>query len=406
MPRPVRASTYLTFAILLAGVILLAHASYFTMPPVWDEVAWPWGHWPPVPVVRTAALLTAALTTLAAFLLAIELCGSLPGVPAVFAVAALAASSLFYMQSVLVLPPMPATLFATFGLWFAVRRRWLGATVCAAALAVLIGFTAPLFHFRAGMPGLRSLAAGLARRLFVLFVADGHIVATAGLLLAVISGRLRRRRWAIAGAFCAAWFVLCLFCVPKSDRELLPILPVLFTAAIAGFHTLPQKFRHPACGLLLASLVAGLFWHPLNLPFPMENSLALGESVDLHRRATVYLEGHAGNHSICAASPMLEELARPELGYVTRRLNVIPTCTAQAPPDFYVRFSPYWETPDSLTQHPRARAALRSLLAVESPLSSGEVTRTFGLQLLTRMEREGQSVEIYGRYLSNRKMLE
>ncbi|HEY3443743.1 MAG TPA: hypothetical protein VGK29_23500 [Paludibaculum sp.] len=406
MPRPVRTSTYLTFAILLSVVVLLAHASYFTMPPVWDEVPWPWGNWPPVPVVRTAVLLTAALTTLGAFLLAIELCGSLPGVPAIFAVAALAASPLFYMQSVLVLPAMPATLCATFGLWFAVRRRWLGVAVCAAVLAALIGFTAPLFHFRGGLPGYRSFAAGLARRLFVLFVADGHLVATAGLMLALSSGRLRRRRWAIAGAFCAAWFVLCLLCLPRSDRELLPILPVLFTAAVAGFHTLPQKYRHPACGLLLASLVAGLFWHPFNLPFPLENSLALGESADLHRRAAVYLEGHAGNHSICAAAPMLDELSRPELGYVTRQLNVTSTCTAQTPPDFYVRFSPYWETPDSLMQHGSARAALRNLLAVESPLSSGEVSRTFGLQLLTRMEREGQSVEIYGRYLSNRKILE
>ena len=406
MAHRARTSTYLTFGLLLTSVILLVHASYFTLPPVWEEAYWSWQDWPPTVVVRVAMLLTGALTSLGAFLLAIELCGSLSGVPALFAVAALAASPMFYMQTMLVLPAMPATLCVTYGLWFAVRRRWLSAALCLAALAGLIAFTAPLFHFQTGLPGARPFAVGLARRLFILLLADGHFVATAGLLLALISGRLRRRRWAIAGGFCAAWFLFCLLCAPKSDRELLPILPVLFTAAVAGFHTLPQTWRHLACGLLLVSLVAGLCWHPFNLPFPMENSLALGDSAELHKMAAVYLESHAASRTICAAAPMSDELTRPELGYVTRRLNVTTTCTAQTPPSYYVRFSHYWEAPGSLMQHGKARAALRSLLNVESPLSADEVARTFGLQLLTRMEREGQSVEIYGRYLSTRNMLE
>jgi hypothetical protein len=103
---------------------------------------------------------------------------------------------------------------------------------------------------------------------------------------------------------------------------------------------------------------------------------------------------------------MWDELTRPELGYVARGLNVTRNCTARTPADIYVRFAPYWEAPGSLMQHGTARAALRSLLSVESPLSPEEITGTFGLPLVTRMEREGQWVEIYGRYLNTRKMLE
>ena len=406
MPRPVRTSTYLTLGLLLTGFILLIHASYFTLPPVWDEVYWSWRNWPPLPMVRTFALLTAAFTALGAFLLAVELCGSLPGVPALFAVAALAASPLFYLQSVLVLPAMPATLCTTFGLWFAARRRWLQAAACAAALVLVIAFTAPLFHFRTSIPGARSFALAIARRLFVLFVADGHFVASAGLILALISGRLQRRRWKIAGAFCTAWFIFCLFCRPRSDRELLPILPVLFTAAIVGFHTLPQARRNLACTLLILSLTASLFLHPLNLPFPMENSLALGDSAELHRRAAAYLESHAPTRSICATTPMFDELSRPELGYVTRPLNVMRECSSQMPPDLYVRYSSYWEAPGTLMVHGSARSTLRTLLDVHSPLTPEEVEKTFGLRLLTRMERDGQLVEIYGRYFNTRKTLE
>ena len=406
MPRPARPSTYLTFALLFAGILFLTHANFFSLPPVWDEVIWPWRQWPPVLVMRIAMLFIAALTALGAFLLAIELCGSLAGVPALFAVAALAASPIFYMQSILVLPPMPTTLCAVFGLWFAVRRRWLPAALCLAALAGLVSTTAPLFHFRTGLPGARSLAVALARRLFMLFVADGHIIATIGLLIALLSGRLRRRRWFIAGGFCAAWFVLCLLCVPKSDRELLPILPVLFTAAVAGFHTLAPTPRHLACGALVAALTASLFWHPLNLPFPMENSLALGDSAELHQMTAAYLERQPQGSAICAASPMWDQLTRPELGYVSRSLNVIRECNAQTPATIYVRFTPYWAAPGSLMQHGSAQATLRSLFAVESPLSPEQITRNFGLQLTARLERDGQWVEIYVPYFKTRKTLE
>ena len=406
MARPVRTSTYLTFALLLTGIVFLTHANFLTLPPVWDEVVWPWRQWPPLLVVRIAMLLIAALTALGAFLLAIELCGSLPGVPALFAVVALAASPMFYMQSLLVLPAMPATLCAVFGLWFAVRRRWLPAALCALALAGLVASTAPFFHFRTSLPGARSFALAIARRLFIVFVADGHIVATLGLLLALRSGRLRRRRWFIAGAFCAAWFLLSLLSVPKTDRELLPILPVLFIAAVAGFHTLAQTPRHLACGTLVASLAAGLFWHPMNLPFPLENSLALADSAHLHQRAAAHLELHAQERVICAPSPMADELTRTELGYVTRPLNVIRDCNVQTPVDIYVRFVPYWEAPGSLMRHGTARSLFRYLFEEESPLSPEEIDTTFKLQMTERMEREGQWVEIYARYRNTRNMLE
>ncbi len=86
---------------------------------------------------RMAMLLIAALGLFFVFQLGIELCRSLPAVPALLAPALLLFSPLFYTQSMLAQLDMPAMVLTALALILFLRRRY-AAAACVCTLLVLV----------------------------------------------------------------------------------------------------------------------------------------------------------------------------------------------------------------------------------------------------------------------------
>lgn len=432
--RQTRPSTYVTFGLLAAVLVFGSHALLLTTPWFWDEAGsaipaafaiYDTGHWatphavplyiaaawkltgPSEAAARCAMLLLASLTLFGAFVLAVELCGSLRGVPAFAAAGLLAVSPLFFTQAFLATPAIPLTLCAVFTLWLALSRRYVLAALAAALFLLVLAFSGPLFSLSAAI--LRhpiQLSIVLARRLYFLFVANLHFLGLAGIALAWHAGSLRRRRWAIAGAFSLAWLIFSCFRTDILERDLLPILPIFYTAAVVGFHSLSPKLNVLATGALIAGLIAGLFINPPFWPFPYENNLALADFTRLQRQTATWLAEKAPNKAIATAWPLSDALIRPRLGYVGRRMLVLrlpdlTAATVQEIPkdtiDIFVRYSRDWDPPLTLYSNKYLRYASRYYFNYRPIASPEEIEQRLGLHLLMAWERGGQWVEVYGK---------
>ena len=170
--RPVSGVTSLFFFVVFAGIILALHLPYLRLPYFWDEMgqfvpaamdivrdgAWiphsvtPNVHPPSVMAyvalvwsvagrsilaTRVAMLVIAALGLLFVFQLGVELCRSLPPVPALLAPVLLLFSPLFYTQSMLAQLDMPAMVLTALALILFLRRRY-AAAACVCTLLVLV----------------------------------------------------------------------------------------------------------------------------------------------------------------------------------------------------------------------------------------------------------------------------
>ncbi|MBI5281383.1 MAG: hypothetical protein HY858_06845 [Candidatus Solibacter usitatus] len=432
--RQTRPSTFLTFGLLAAVLVFGSHALLLTTPWFWDEAGstipaafeihdtgqWTTPHavplyiaavWkltgPSLPAARCAMLLLASLTLLGAFVLAVELCGALRGVPAFAAAALLAVSPLFFTQAILATPAIPLTFCAVYALWLALSRRYVLAALAAALFLLVLAWSAPLFSLSAAILSHPiQLSIVLARRLYFLFIANLHLLGLAGIALAWRAGSLRRRRWAIAGAFSLAWLILSCFRTHILERDLLPILPIFYTAAIVGFHSLSPKLNVLATGALIAGLISGLFINPPFWPFPYENNLALADFTRLQQQTANWLSEKAPHKAIATAWPLSDALTRPRLGYVGRRLLVLrlPDLSAetvqQIPKDtidIFVRYSRDWDPPRTLLTNKYVRYAARYYFGYRPTASPEEIEQRLGLHLLMAWERGGQWVELYGR---------
>jgi 4-amino-4-deoxy-L-arabinose transferase-like glycosyltransferase len=417
------------------------------------------GYWqlfgPSEHTTRIAMLVLASLTLLAAFLLAIELCGSIEGVPALMAAFLLAASPLFYTQALLAQLDLPATLLTTLALYFflAERHRPAVATCTLLVLTKETGAMVPLVlgawlfaegrRRRGSFYGLPLVALalwllflraktghwlgsaefarfnliealmpvratiGMGRRLWFLFVDNLHLVGAAAIAAGIAAGFFRRRRWKVAATLFAAHVLLVsLLGGAHLERYLLPVLPLFYAAAAAGMHAWTANIRWGAFCVLLAGLIGGLFLNSFFVPFPYENNLSMADFTALQWRTASYIESTAQGRAVGTAWPLSAVLRKPELGYVVRPQRVIeirdfsPEQFARlerGDADIFVRYSRDWQPPADLYQFGRVRAFARKYLGYVDSIGPEEIEKRLGLRLEQRWSRRGQWVEIYVR---------
>lgn len=400
---------------------------------------------------RIAMLLAASVAILVAFLLAIELCRNVRGAPAFVAVILLSASPLFFAQALLAQLDMPAMLFTCLALLLFLQEKMrLAAMVCAVLVLVKeTGLVAPLlfgawllhegrrreaawFLLPAAVlcAWLAVLARGtghlfgnteftqynlyypfhpvrfvfaLGRRLYYLFFQDFHWIGTIAMALAWRRGLFSTRAWRIAWLLVAI-HVLFLSLVGGAmlERYLLPVLPIVYTAMVAGM-SIYQPPLKLACQLaLLAGLIAGNFWNP-PYPFPFENNLAFTDFVKLQQDAAEFLERDYAGAPVATVWPLTSALRRPELGYVSHPFPVrsLPDFTAASVNQLdwtgvrvFVLFSRMWEPEWSWTNIELVRKIWHRFYGYEPELSFVEMRRR-PVTPVAHWTRHGLWVEVY-----------
>lgn len=405
---------------------------------VWTGAAWRLSSgriW----AVRTAMLAMSAVALVLSFLLAVELCGSLPGLPAVYASLLLFLSPLFYIQSLLAHPELPAmaALLAALYLFLRERHPWgvAAAAVCAFTVAAgtwvplsLGGWLAAEKRYRRAAPYLAAGAAAAAfwlsragdfqagisasvfhagRLAYFLFVGHGHWIALLGLLAAWRMGLLDRRRWRIA-LLAGAGFVI-LQAMPGRmlpERSLMPVLPLLYTAAAAGLFALPAGRRWLGYSALAGLLAAGHFVNPLLWPFPYENNLALAEDARLRARMAGWLQAHSPRAEIVTAGPLAAALQDTRWGYVNQALPVLALAgfdqagldqAAGAGAEVFVYYTAEWDPPANLLRRREFAWVAARFLGARTPLDPEAIETRLGLKRAAFL-REGRLwAEIYTR---------
>ena len=330
---------------------------------------------------RCAMLLLAAGAALVSLLLAIELLRDARGTPAFLAAGLVCLSPVFFAQAMLAQPDMPAMLCTTLALWLFLRerivlaaaacvvlalvketgivapillgawlvheRRWRDAAWFIAPVAALAAWIAMLFHvtgYWAGTSGFvdynlfyplhpMRVAANALRRIYYLFFANLHWIGAFAILFAWRTSRIfSSRNWRIAGSLAVAHAAtVTLLGGATLERYLLPALPILYSAMTAGLSLFPRRPRLICSAALLAGLTAGIFVNP-PYPLPYEDNLAFADFVRLQSEAADYLSHWYSGAQVATVWPLTVELARPELGYVDRRVAVdpLPDPTAEA----------------------------------------------------------------------------
>jgi hypothetical protein len=327
-----------------------------------------------------------------------------------YAACAAAATALVLVKETAITTPM---VFAAW-LWFRERRR---EALYFLAPAAALGLWLLELHHATGLwlgneefaqsnvsQALRfsHIAYAFGRRIYMLFISDGHFLGTA----ALIAGwrLLRGKEWTIAGLVAAAQaIVVTVLGGAVLDRYMLPVLPILYAAIAVAGSAWSRPVRLVAQGAMVTLFIIGWFWNPL-VPFPYENNLAMVDFVRLQQDAARYLEDHEGNKRIATAWPFSEALVTPEFGYVRRPLNrTVHTGVRQAdlaqlnPKDFdvLVLYSRVWPVdPRLLAIHP-VRSLLETFLDLNFNATSDEVRSTLGFVPVVRWTRGGQWIEIY-----------
>jgi 4-amino-4-deoxy-L-arabinose transferase-like glycosyltransferase len=400
---------------------------------------------------RLTMLAIAAIGLYLSFLLAIRLARNAQGAPAFAAVAFLIVTPIFYTQSMMVLLDMPAMTLTVLALLLFFDGRYAACAAAATALVLVketaittpmvfaawlwfrerrrreaLYFLAPAaalglwlleLHHATGLwlgneefaqsnvsQALRfsHIAYAFGRRIYMLFISDGHFLGTA----ALIAGwrLLRGKEWTIAGLVAAAQaIVVTVLGGAVLDRYMLPVLPILYAAIAVAGSAWSRPVRLVAQGAMVTLFIIGWFWNP-PVPFPYENNLAMVDFVRLQQDAARYLEDHEGNKRIATAWPFSEALVTPEFGYVRRPLNrTVHTGVRQAdlaqlnPKDFdvLVLYSRVWPVdPRLLAIHP-VRSLLETFLDLDFNATSDEVRSTLGFVPVVRWTRGGQWIEIY-----------
>lgn len=405
-----------------------------------------------IPSTRIAMLLLASITLLVAFLLAIELCRNLRGAPALLPVFLLCVSPLFFAQSMLAQLDMPATLFTclalllflqdkirlsalacivlvlvketgllvplVFAAWLAYEKRFrdaawfaLPAIALSAWIAALAQATGHLFGNREftrynlyyPLHPVRFIFA-LGRRLYYLFFQDFHWIGTIAITLAWRRRLFSTRPWRIAWLLIAVHILfLSLVGGAMLERYILPVLPAVYTAMVAGFSLYKGPLKTACQTALLAGLIAGNFWNP-PYPFPLENNLAFTDFVDLQQTAAGFLERRYPGQRVATVWPLTAALTGPEFGYVDRPVPVhsLPDFAAETidstawrnDAHILVLFSRMWDPPLSWTRIAWIRKTWHYFYDFRQDLTPLELTAR-SLTPIARWQRRGQWIEIY-----------
>jgi hypothetical protein len=418
--------------------------------PAYLAAVWQIAGYSPV-ATRTAMLALSAFGSLAAFLLAGELCQGRTGPPRLAAFLVLV-SPVCFAQGMMAQLDAPAMAFSSLALLLFLKKRVRLAALACIGL-VLVKETGLITALVLGawllwerrprdsawylVPGLvltawigllawrtgywagntefvqynlwdtlepARLAATLARRVYYLTIANFHWIGTIAILLAWRRTRLfRTRGWAVSAVIVCAH--IALFSVTGGavlNRYLLPVLPIVYAAAADALWAIASVPRMVATVALVAGLTASNFINP-PYPFPFEENLAFVDFVELHRDAAGYIARHFADPVVKTAWPMSAELTRPEFGFSPRTMRVEPI------PDFsagtlakldwsasqiVVVFSRKWEPQKSLLPAKLA-GAWEGLYDYVQDATLAESRAQARFPIEATFIRRGQWVEIY-----------
>ncbi|HEV8412534.1 MAG TPA: hypothetical protein VGQ49_02990 [Bryobacteraceae bacterium] len=401
---------------------------------------------------RLTMLAIAAVGVDLSFLLAIRLSRKSPDAPAIAAVVFLIAAPLFYTQSMMVLLDMPAmtltvlalllffderyaacalastalvlvkeTAISTpmvFAIWLLFREKRIRQALYFLAPAAALGLWLVELHLATGhwlgndefarfnvsqSLGFSHILYALGRRIYALFLSDGHFLGAA----ALIAGwrLLRGREWAIAGFVAIAQTaVVTLLGGAVLDRYMLPVLPILYAAFAVAASAWPPRVRLPVQAAMVTLFLVGWFWNP-PVPFPYENNLAMVDFVRLQQTAAEYLEDHMADERIATAWPLSDALIHPEFGYVRRPLNLtvvtggvrLANLARLNPKDFdvLVMYSAEWSGKGRILDIHPIRSLVHAFLDPNINATADEIRATLGFVPVLRWTRGGQWIEIY-----------
>jgi hypothetical protein len=480
-------ASHLLLLLPVALIILASHAPFYSLPFYWDEIGqfipaaldlYRHGDWiarsttpnvhPPgvmaylagvwtltgysIPATRIAMLLLASVGAYATFLLGVELCRNVRGVPAFLGVAFLLASPLFFAQSMLAQLDMPAMVFSTLAFAFFLKERWVESAISCVLLVLMkeTGVMVPVLfglwliferRFREAVLFLLPIgllagwilffrlwtgswtgdqhfasynleyllhpvraAVALAKRLYFLFVENFHWVGTIGILIGAASANpFRTRPWRIAMVFVAMHVAaFSLLGGALLERYLLPALPIVLIAMAAGFSVSPALFSMAGTAALIGGLVWSNFWNP-PYPFPYENNLAIVDFVELQQTAARFVEERYGNARIATAWPLSEAMERPDFGYVSYRhpvvrlsgfdsLNLQPVLPGSV--DVFIVYSKEWRPVESLMNIAIVEKFWRRFFGYRAPVSISEIEQRYGMRQAGYWSQRGQWIVV------------
>jgi 4-amino-4-deoxy-L-arabinose transferase-like glycosyltransferase len=407
-----------------------------------------------IAATRVAMLLWAGAGVWLTFLLAVRLSRHIPGVPAFQAIAFLLCAPLFFTQAMMAQLDMPAMVLTLASLLLFLDSRYLAAALACTVLvlvketgallpAVLGGwlffidkrrreaiyFAAPFLALAAWLAilyrstghifgdasfaqynvtyqlnGVRILIT-LARRIYYLFLAQGHLIGAFVVIMAVRRTRIfHHREWAIVGVFCALHIVaMSILGGAALERYLLPVLPLVYIAFAAGLAMWRPLLQWTGSMVLCGTLLVGLFWNP-PYPFPYENNLAMVDFVELQRLAVEFLDNHAPGRTVATAWPLTGALRSPDFGYTRRGRQVLETS------DFHAKhvlgvdpnkvqaavvYMRTWEPPNGVLRWKWVEQFLRRYYDYEPQVTAEQLRDGLGLHPVLRLNQGGQFVEIY-----------
>ncbi|MGH9721428.1 MAG: ArnT family glycosyltransferase [Bryobacteraceae bacterium] len=489
-PERLRASTAFLLALAFAALVFLPHVPLLTLPFYWDEAGmfvpaaldlYQFGQWVPhsavpgahppgvpaylaagwritgysIPATRVLMLALASAGLFIVFLLAIELCRGIEGVPAFSAVLLLGASPLFFAQSMLAQLDMPAMVFTCLALLLYLKDRmfWSGVACLALVMAKETGVILPILlggalvaerRFRQGayfalapvalaawmlflgrstghvlgssefssfnfdylLHPVRA-ATAFGKRLYYLFGADFHWIGAVGLIAAARRGNWREKpRVKLIAMFAGTHIVLMsLLGGAMLERYLLPVLPLVYIGMVAGLSSFPKPWAGIAQFAMIVAMVAGNFWNP-PYPFPYENNLAFTDFVDLHATAAEFVEQRYPMAAVATAWPLSAALQRPELGYVHQRLAVrklqdfgrdLVLALDPSSIDIFILYSRDWEPSYSFMRIEPVRRFWSRFFGYRVSVGRAEIETHFGLKPVGSWARRGQWIEVYAR---------
>jgi 4-amino-4-deoxy-L-arabinose transferase-like glycosyltransferase len=403
---------------------------------------------------RSAMLLMASFGALVAFLLSIELSKeSGRGAPAFFAVALLCCSPIFFAQSIMANLDAPAMLFTTlalllflqdrirlcaatcmvlvlvketgivvpmvFAAWMMHERRWRDAAWFLAPLVALAAWLGALYHrtgYWTGSPGFEQynlyfplhpvrLLVALSRRMYSLFFASFQWIGAFAIAFIWRTTYLfHSRSWRIAWTLASAQvLVVTVLGGAVLTRYLLPVMPIVFAAMALGLAHFPQRPQRICGAALIVGLAASNFINP-PYPFPYEDNLAFADFVKLQTSGAEFLDHWARDARVTTAWPMNRELTQPELGFVSRAMDVqtLRNFTPQtlAPVDWnsvevFVAFSRTWDPEFSLTHFAPVRSFWRHFYNFSPNSTRDDLQSRVPFPRAAHFERRGQWLDIY-----------
>lgn len=103
-------------------------------------------------------------------------------------------------------------------------------------------------------------------------------------------------------------------------RYLLPLYPLMLLICVNTFYRRLRQWAY-LIALSAVAFLAGLFINP-PYRFAPEDNLAYRDVILLHQHAIQQIEAHYPDATVLSAWPATDELSKPELGYVTRPMQV------------------------------------------------------------------------------------